>query len=66
MESGLNDGIATPFVLLFIALATASGGTEGRRLAEALVEIGIATVVGVAVGGIGGVSCWQPTAAVDL
>jgi NhaP-type Na+/H+ or K+/H+ antiporter len=55
VESGLNDGIATPFVLLFIALATASGGTEGRRLAEALVEIGIATVVGVAVGGLGGV-----------
>ena len=29
VESGLNDGIATPFVLLFIALATADAGSEG-------------------------------------
>lgn len=54
VESGLNDGIATPFVLLFIALATAAVGSEGRHLAEALLEIAIAIVVGIAIGGIGG------------
>lgn len=54
VESGLNDGIATPFVLLFIALAAAPGGAEGGHLEDALVEIAIAIVVGVAVGGIGG------------
>ena len=32
VESGLNDGIATPFVVLFIALATAAGGTGGGHL----------------------------------
>src|SRR4029453_9532238 len=31
VESGLNDGIATPFVLLFIALATATGGSESSH-----------------------------------
>ena len=54
VESGLNDGIATPFVLLFIALATAAGGAAGGHLEEAIVEIAIAIVVGVAVGGVGG------------
>jgi NhaP-type Na+/H+ or K+/H+ antiporter len=54
VESGLNDGIATPFVLLFIALATAPGGVAGGHLEDALVEISIAIVVGVAIGGVGG------------
>ena len=54
VESGLNDGIATPFVLLFIALATAAAGSEGRHFAAALAEIAIAIVVGIAIGGIGG------------
>ncbi len=54
VESGLNDGIAAPFVLLFIALATAAGGADGSHLAEAVVEIAIAIAVGIAVGGIGG------------
>ena len=54
VESGLNDGIATPFVLLFIALATAAGGAAGGHLQEAIVEIAIAVVVGIAVGGVGG------------
>ncbi len=54
VESGLNDGIATPFVLLFIALATASGGAEGGHLEEAIVEIAIAIGVGIIVGGAGG------------
>ena len=50
VESGLNDGIATPFVVLFISLATATGGTEGIHLVEALEEIAIAIGVGAAVG----------------
>ena len=54
VESGLNDGIATPFVLLFIALATAAAGSEGHHLADALVEIAIAVVVGIGIGAIGG------------
>jgi sodium/hydrogen antiporter len=55
VESGLNDGIATPFVLLFIALATATGGSEGGHLVEALEEMAIAIAVGVAIGAVGGV-----------
>ena len=54
VESGLNDGIATPFVLLFIALATADPGSEGGHLVGALTEIGIAVVAGAAIGVIGG------------
>ena len=54
VESGLNDGIATPFVLLFIALATATGGSEGGHLVDAIEETAIAIAVGVAVGVAGG------------
>ncbi|HEV8402760.1 MAG TPA: cation:proton antiporter [Candidatus Limnocylindrales bacterium] len=54
VESGLNDGIATPFVLLFIALATAAGGAAGGHLEAAVVEIAIAIIVGSTVGGLGG------------
>ena len=54
VESGLNDGIATPFVLLFIALATAEVGAEGRHFVEAITEIAIAIVVGIGIGAIGG------------
>jgi NhaP-type Na+/H+ or K+/H+ antiporter len=57
LESGLNDGIATPFVLLFLAFATASethGGGGLGWLAGALAEIGLALVAALAVGGVGG------------
>jgi len=55
VESGLNDGIATPFVALFAALAVAEETQEpGRWLASALTEIGVAVGVGVAVGLLGG------------
>jgi NhaP-type Na+/H+ or K+/H+ antiporter len=50
VESGLNDGICVPILLLFLALATHTGG-EGSTsaLAERLVveAIGIGVVVGV-------------------
>lgn len=54
VESGLNDGIATPFVVLFISLATAAAGTEGSHLIDALKEIAIAIGAGVLLGGVGG------------
>ncbi len=52
LESGLNDGLALPFVLFFLALATGADapGIEAARLAgEALV--GAAIGVGLAAGG---------------
>ena len=54
VESGLNDGIATPFVLLFIALATAAGSAAGGHVEDALVEVAIAVVVGITIGAAGG------------
>ena len=54
VESGLNDGIATPFVMLFLALAMAQPDQSARAfLSSALMEIGIAVVVAAAVGIIG-------------
>jgi NhaP-type Na+/H+ or K+/H+ antiporter len=55
VESGLNDGLATPVVLFAIA---AVAGAEQRgptaTLGEALVEIAVGATVGVAVGAVGG------------
>jgi NhaP-type Na+/H+ or K+/H+ antiporter len=55
VESGLNDGIATPVVMLAIAgAASAEGIADAPGLGEALVELLIGAVVGAAVGGVGG------------
>ena len=54
VESGLNDGIATPFVVLFISLATATIGAERIHLVDAVEEIVIAVVAGAVVGAVGG------------
>jgi NhaP-type Na+/H+ or K+/H+ antiporter len=54
VESGLNDGIATPFVVLFVALATAAVESQGGHLADAIRETAIAVIVGILVGSIGG------------
>ncbi len=55
IESGLNDGIATPLVTLFIALTVAEADlAEGGWLVDALSDIGLALVVGAAVGLAGG------------
>jgi NhaP-type Na+/H+ or K+/H+ antiporter len=55
VESGLNDGIATPFVTLFIAAAAAeeSLGDTAWGL-EALKQIGLAIIAAVVVGYLGG------------
>jgi NhaP-type Na+/H+ or K+/H+ antiporter len=55
VESGLNDGIATPFVLLFLAFASATEGqAPSHWLSTALIEIVLAVAVGIAVGVAGG------------
>jgi NhaP-type Na+/H+ or K+/H+ antiporter len=55
VESGLNDGIATPVVMLAIAGAAAAEGIEDAPgLGEALAELAVGAVVGAAIGGGGG------------
>ncbi len=55
VESGLNDGIATPFVTFFIALVAAEDGIGDRSWGlEALKQIGLAIVAAVVVGYLGG------------
>ena len=55
VESGLNDGLATPLVLFFLAGAVASGGPAGGEapLVHALVELAIGVAVGVVIGAAG-------------
>jgi NhaP-type Na+/H+ or K+/H+ antiporter len=51
LESGLNDGLALPFVLFFLALATGAGsaGTEAARLAgEAVAGAGVGVLLALA------------------
>ena len=55
VESGLNDGIATPFVVLFTALAVAEETQKaGDWLVSAMADIGVAVGVGAVVGMLGG------------
>ena len=56
VESGLNDGIATPFVTLFLSLVIAEeeGFGPGHWAAEAAKEIGLALVAAIVVGVLGG------------
>ena len=55
VESGLNDGIATPLVTLFIAAAAAEESISNKSWGlEALKQIGLAIVAAVVVGYIGG------------
>lgn len=53
LESGLNDGLAVPFVLFFLVLAEAEGGAGGEAVAL-LGEAGAGLVIGVALGVFGG------------
>lgn len=55
IESGLNDGLVSPFVLLFLAYALSEEGVViGSWLTAALVELGLAVLVGVIIGYVGG------------
>ena len=55
VESGLNDGIATPFVTLFLMLLLAEEGIgSGHWATESVKELGLALVVAGAVGILGG------------
>lgn len=49
LESGLNDGLALPFVLFFLILAS-PGGDAGTEAAKLLGEAAFGAVVGVALG----------------
>jgi sodium/hydrogen antiporter len=53
LESGLNDGLALPFVLFFLVLATPGGdaGTEAAKLAG---EAVVGAAIGVGLGAIAG------------
>ena len=53
VESGLNDGIATPFVVLGIALSVAEGGGTAW-LGEAVTELAVGVAVGLLLGFVGG------------
>jgi NhaP-type Na+/H+ or K+/H+ antiporter len=59
VESGLNDGIATPIVTVMLAVAAsqlgAVGGSEAYEAGAALRELGLGVLVGAAAG-IGGAS----------
>ncbi len=54
VESGLNDGIATPFVSLALAGAATAGELAGHGPGAAAAELGLGLLIGVAVGGAGG------------
>ena len=55
VESGLNDGLATPVVLFAIAVLAGEEGLGPREtIASALVEVALGVVAGVAVGAAGG------------
>ena len=53
LESGLNDGLALPFVLFFIVFAE-PGGDAGGEGAKVLGEAGFGALVGIALGVVGG------------
>jgi NhaP-type Na+/H+ or K+/H+ antiporter len=54
VESGFNDGIAAPFVTLFVAFAVSQEAGQENWLAETVAEIGFALLIGVVVGVAGG------------
>jgi sodium/hydrogen antiporter len=54
VESGLNDGIATPFVSVALAGAAVGGDLAGHGPAAAVAELAVGVLVGVVVGGVGG------------
>ena len=59
VESGLNDGIATPFVFFALALSTAEATGSSGRLVAAVTETAIGVAVGIAAGFVGGILLGQ-------
>ena len=55
VESGLNDGIATPFVNLFIAGAATTEAVSSTHLSQAVVELFGGAGLGIAIGAVGAV-----------
>src|SRR5205085_7613903 len=54
VESGLNDGIVTPVVVVALAGAATSHGAESGGARDALLELVIGAVVGAVIGLVGG------------
>lgn len=57
LESGLNDGLALPFVLFFLVLAS-PGGNPGTEAAKLLGEAAVGAAIGVALGMAAGRLHW--------
>src|SRR5437867_1317682 len=53
LESGLNDGLALPFVLFFLALAE-PGGNAGHAALELLAKVAVGALIGVVLAFVGG------------
>jgi sodium/hydrogen antiporter len=53
LESGLNDGLALPFVLFFLVAAT-PGGDATREGVQLLVEAGVGAALGIGLAFVGG------------
>ena len=53
LESGLNDGLALPFVLFFLVLAT-PGGDAGSEAAKLVGQAAVGGVIGIALGMLAG------------
>ncbi len=61
IESGLNDGIATPFVTIFLALAAA--GVAEHGWGDAIFELARGAAIGIVIGYLGGgIVRWAKTA----
>ncbi|HET7508892.1 MAG TPA: cation:proton antiporter [Solirubrobacterales bacterium] len=58
LESGLNDGLALPFVLFFLVLAS-PGGDPGGEAAKLLGEAAVGAAIGVALGVAAGRLHWR-------
>jgi NhaP-type Na+/H+ or K+/H+ antiporter len=53
VESGLNDGLATPVVLVAIALAAEAAGGEAESVDPVLKAIALGALIGIAIGWLG-------------
>lgn len=55
VEAGLNDGLAVPFLLFFIAVAAAGEGTGAGFMQFVVEQLGYGVAIGAAIGFAGGV-----------